>query len=186
MVDLPRQGPFTAQLRTGEVVENVYRTKDESEYAYTAFADTPTDEDLTYPWRSPKRNGVDEHMAWYANGAYSQNGPYNMDIVGVVTEVPKPTNGNYIIVIDVRDNQPLMFGTNNIAISKQVQPLIDQLKNQYHINASTHHDTAMEDKFLDNVRKLKSADMVLRFDGHWWPVRFVKTVSTLQEALESI
>lgn len=175
----------SVELRNGKVVHNVHKRGSSAYIAYASgnTTDIQLDQDLCM-------------LHWDIEGSFSPwpySGTHANDIVKVLareaeplTKVPVIEQGNYIIVIDVRDNQPLMFGTNNIAISKQVQPLIDQLKNQYHINASTHHDTAMEDKFLDNVRKLKSADMVLRFDGHWWPVRFVKTVSTLQEALESI
>ncbi len=197
MLKLPDQGPFTVQLRNGAVVSGVYRTKDQSDYYYAAYNEPPTDEDLERSWRSPKlkreRDGFTTyHYAWYALGSYHAGECDERDIVGVVTEVPasaktiQSLEGTYIIAIDVRDSQLLMFGLANIAISKQIDPLIKQLENQYHINASSDHDGTMQDKLIENVRKLKSADMVIRFDGHWWPVRFVKTVNSFQEGLESI
>ena len=196
MIKLDGPGPFTVLLRNGVRVTAVYRTKDPSDYYYTAYNEPPTDEDLERPWRSPKlkRSGPPkgQHYAWYALGKYTSEATHELDIIEVVwqepttKEEPKPMQATYLIAIDVRDNQPLMFALAGVSISKQIDPLIKQLENQYHINASTDHDGAMENKLIENVRKLKSADMVIRFDGHWWPVRFVKTVNSFQEGLESI
>lgn len=127
-------------------------------------------------------------LVWDDNGYFQLSPSYSIARVLNADPVETPTKQehHYLIAVDVRDNQPVSFALANCVISKHVTPLIQNLEAQYKISASVHHDEAIENKFLDNVRKLKSADMVVRCDGCWWPIRFVKTVETITEALESI
>ena len=185
----------TVVLRNGDRIPNVYKTAcvgkeyPKGAYAYAAYVSKPSVEDLATPAMSDnvRTDRADYCYAWDIAGRWERHGESPRDIVAVEgAQQVNMNTGNYLICIDVRDNQPLMFGTNNLAISKHVQPLITQLENAYKINASLDHDGTMQDKLIENVNKLKSADMVIRFDGYWWPIRFVKTVNTLQEALECI
>lgn len=175
-------------LENDLVVHNVHSFKVLGELVLVAvLPGKPTD---TYDYANIQVTGmmsVPVPLVWKADGILPGMSKWNISKVLAADPVETPTvPHHFIIAVDVRDNQPLCFPIQGCVISKQVQPLIKQLTEQYQINASTHHDEAMEDKFLDNCRKLKSADTVIRFDGHWWPVRFVKTVETINEAMELI